>query len=187
MPRMFAAGWRCVAVDMFGRTAILLAVLVNSSSFVHSEEKADRKSVSPSGQPADAREGKLVDQPPRYYVWFDTEGWHLRSAAKAKALTHFTGTIELTQGEFGKLRPIGLEAKGKHPDRWQVDAARRKLDFDIHTSGSFDGFDFTVAKDQTGEIKLDLQIAGKPMPKRVFVGKNSEHPMELPFSVPAKP
>ncbi len=187
MFQILRAGLRRAPAGKLVRAAIFLAVLETCIPHAHSQEKTVEKVVNPSGQPADAHEGKLVDQPPRYYVWYDTEGWHLRSAAKGKALAHFTGTIELTQGEFGKLRPIGLEAKGKYPDRWQIDAARRKLDFDIHTSSSFDGFDFTVAKDQMGELKFDLNIGGKPMSKRVFVGKDSEHPAELPFAILAKP
>jgi hypothetical protein len=148
---------------------------------------ADDGKINPKGQPADAREGKLVNQPPRYYLWLDAQGWHLRTAAKEKVFVHFTGSVELTKGAFGQLRPIGLESKGKNADRWSVDADRRKIEFDIHTSGSFDGFDFTVVKDQTGELQLDLNIGEKPMPKRVFIGKESEHPNKLPFSVPVDP
>jgi hypothetical protein len=163
--------------------AVLIGLIVFNCCFADD----DAPKVNARGQPADARVGKLTDQPPRYYVWHDAQGWHLRSASKEKNFVHFTGSIELTKGEFGQLRPIGLESKGKYADRWSVDANRKKLQFDIHTSGSFDGFDFTVAKDQTGEMQCDLNIGGKAMPKRIFVGKDSEHPRELPFSVPVAP
>lgn len=43
------------------------------------------------------------------------------------------------------------------------------------------------AEAQADEIKLDLAINDKSLPKRVFAGKNSEHPADVPFTVLAVP
>jgi hypothetical protein len=144
--------------------------------------------ISPNGQPVDAREGKISDQPPRYYVWVDPQGWHLRCAAKKGGHVRFEGTLELSDGEFGRLRPVGLEKKpGKVMDAWGVDATRRKLEFKIFTAGSFDGLDFTIAKAKEAQISFDLKITDKPAPGRTFIGKDSVHPAASPFSLPAEP
>ena len=50
----------------------------------------------------------------RYYIWQTSDGWHVRTAAKG--LTRFTGSLQLKHATFGKLRPIGLEKKGRYPD-----------------------------------------------------------------------
>lgn len=139
--------------------------------------------ISPQGQSVDVQEGKLVDRTARYYVWSDAQGWHLRCAARDRTLIKFTGTLELSDGEFGKLRPIGLEAKGKVADKWVVDEARRKLEFEINTSNSFDGFDFTLAKTKTANLACELHVNGKPQPNRIFIGKDNRHPTAAAFSL----
>jgi len=139
--------------------------------------------ISPQGQSVDVQEGKLVDRTARFYLWSDAQGWHLRCAARDRTLIKFTGTLELSDGEFGKLRPIGLEAKGKVADKWAVDEARRKLEFEIHTSNSFDGFDFTLAKAKSANLTCRLHVNGKPQPHRIFIGKDNRHPAEAAFSL----
>jgi len=170
---------------------VTAAFLINGNSLVDVAPAAKSKggeAISPNGQPADAQEGKLTDQPARYYIWVDPQGWHLRCAAKKGFLSRFDGTIELSDGEFGRLRPIGLETKNKKTaDVWGVDSTRRKIEFKITTSGSFDGFDFTITKAKEAHVSFDLKIGDKPYPARVFVGKDAAHPAELPFSLTVDP
>jgi hypothetical protein len=169
---LLAAGWTFVAAQ---ETAVAPAT------------NAQGEAISPKGQSADVREGKLTDRPPRYYIWTDPQGWHLRSAAKEGGVIKFEGSIELTGGEFGKLRPVGLEAKGKFADAWRVDETRRKIDFKIFTSGAFDGFDFTISKAKDAQVQFDMKIGPNYAPARVFIGKDNAHPKMVPFSLPAEP
>jgi hypothetical protein len=123
----------------------------------------------------------------RYFVWHDSKGWHLRTAAKA--LTQFSGSIRIKGGSFGKLRPIGLEAKARNPDRWAVDAERTEVRFEIHTVGSFDGFDFDIVGDPTSRVVFDLSQGrtGRRMPMRIFLGRDSKHPQKSRFECTAHP
>jgi hypothetical protein len=124
----------------------------------------------------------------RYFVWHDSKGWHLRTAARA--LTQFSGSIRIEEGTIGKLRPIGLEAKGKNPDRWAVNAERTEIHFEIHTAGSFDGFDFDIAGGKpSARIMFDLSQGqqGRRLPRRVFLGRDGKHPQKSHFEVPADP
>jgi hypothetical protein len=155
---LLAAGWTFVAAQ---ETAVAPAT------------NAQGEAISPKGQSADVREGKLTDRPPRYYIWTDPQGWHLRSAAKEGGVIKFEGSIELTGGEFGKLRP--------------VDETRRKIDFKIFTSGAFDGFDFTISKAKDAQVQFDMKIGPNYAPARVFIGKDNAHPKMVPFSLPAEP
>jgi hypothetical protein len=139
----------------------------------------DTAILKPRGRP----EGKDLDVPARYYVWTDDDGWHLRTAARRT--TRFEGVIRLKQGSFEKLRAIGLESKGKFPDSWTVNKDRTEIKFDIHTAGSFDGFDFTLKNAKEAVVGFDLQVSGKPQPQKIFVGKDNAHPKEGSFEFPA--
>jgi len=147
--------------------------------FVLTSIAAD-KPLDPRGRPDE----KLIDQPQRYYVWHDAEGWHLRSAAKG--LTKFEGTIKVVGGTFRKLRPAGLEAKGGGADQWALDAKREELRFLINTSTSFDGFDFNLAGKAT-ELRFDLSMGGQKRPRRIFIGADAAHPPDAAFTLPADP
>ncbi len=140
--------------------------------------------VDPRGRP----EQNLVKVDyARYYVWYADDLWHVRTAAKR--LTRFSGSIRLTSGTFGRLRPVGLEAKARNPDKWGVNAERNEVRFDIHTVGSFDGFDFDVRDGADGRIEYDLKMGqeARNMPKRVFVGPDAGHPDHSSFSLPIAP
>jgi hypothetical protein len=143
-----------------------------------------------NGEPLSAK-GKpktdsFTDKAARFFVWNDDDGWHLRTASH-NGVAKFEGTIESSDGQFGKLRPIGLESKGKAADAWQADAARKKIEFRIHTGGSFDGFDFSLPRNDPGTLTFTLKIAEKERPGRVFVGREMQTPAELPLVLPGAP
>lgn len=124
----------------------------------------------------------------RYFIWRDSKGWHLRTAARA--LTQFSGSIRLEGGSFGKLRPIGLEAKAKNPDRWAVNADRNEIRFEIHTVGRFDGFDFEVdGGNPSDRVVFDLSQGreGRHLPRRIFLGRDGKHPGKSQFESSARP
>lgn len=144
----------------------------------------DGQPLNPRGKP---NTDSFTDLNARYFVWQDAEGWHLRTASKKGNVVKFEGTIELSEGQFGKLRRIGLEGKGKYADAWQVDAERQKIEFRIFTAGSFDGFDFTVARGMNATVTYDLKIGEKVRSDRVFVGENMKRPAELPLVLAVEP
>lgn len=144
-------------------------------------ERAFSEDLNPRGKP----EQDLVKvKDARYFVWQDSEGWHLRTASKATV--KFIGSVSLTRGTFGRLRTVGLEKRGRYPDLWEVSPERDRIAFDIFTGGSFDGFDFDVrGKGATIEYELKISKESKAMPKRIFIGRDNVHPAEAKFSFPA--
>ena len=157
----------------------LLALLTLPVSAADEQAPA-ASDLDPRGRPDES----LVKQPRRYYVWHDAEGWHLRSAAQGTI--KFEGVVRVVGGQFRKFRPVGLDVKGKLPDRWVLDAKRQELKFLMHTSTRVDGFDFDVDGSAT-EIGFDLTMAGAKAPKRIFIGRKAVHPAEATFSLPAHP
>ena len=138
-------------------------------------------------KPLDPRgrmEDHPTDKPARYYLWHDQHGWHLRSCSRV--FNKFEGTLRVEGGEMKKCRPIGIDARGRNPDRWSLDEKRTELKFLLNTAQSFDGFDFTV-DDAQATIEFELLINGKPMPARIFVGRDGEHPKEPKFTFPGDP
>ena len=124
----------------------------------------------------------------RYFVWYDGEGWHLRTASKG--LVKFTGSIQLQGGgTFGRLRPVGLEKKGKNPDGWEVNTERTELRFQIVTGGSFDGFDFDVKTANKSTVQYQLLIGkdASSLPGRIFLGSESKHPPKSSIIMAAEP
>jgi hypothetical protein len=60
---------------------------------------------------------------------------------------------------------------------------RSQVEFEIQTTSSFDGFDFTVSDD--AYITFDLSIGNRKYPKRIFIGRDGQHPAEAKFTLPA--
>jgi hypothetical protein len=141
------------------------------------------KPPDPRGRPDE----KFVNVPVRYYVWYDSDGWHLRTASRATQLRKFHGKIKLTGGTFNKLRAIGLEQKGKYPDSSKLDAARTTIEFTIYTSSSFDGYDFTVKGGQEARVAFELYRGDKERPGEIYIGSEGQHPTSGKFSFPAVP
>ncbi len=169
--------------------ALLCAVYQSASGQMPPDtetEDAEPKlcSVDPRGRPD--QELVKVDNA-RYYVWHEGDLWHLRTAAKG--LTSFSGSIKLTSGSLGRLRPIGLEKKARNPDKWTVNAERTEIRFEIHTVGKFDGFDFDVRDGVEGRIEYDLKIGkeSRNMPRRIYIGPDAGHPEHSRFALPITP
>lgn len=123
----------------------------------------------------------------RYYVWHDSNGWHLRTAAKG--FVKFDGAITLEGGSFGKLRPVGLDTRARTPDRWAVDEKRTEIRFELHTGGSFDGFDFDVRGADEATLTFDLKMGQRSIRRhrRIFMGRESKTPESTHFVCSARP
>jgi hypothetical protein len=171
------------------RAAICLALLLlwgaaasaddEPAADVEISQSIDGEPLNPQGRFSD----DLTGQPSRYYVWRDVEGWHLRTASQRNRLSKFMGSIVLHGGTFSKLRPVGLERRGGGADDWTVAEDRSQVEFEIQTTSSFDGFDFTVSDD--AYITFDLTIGNRKYPKRIFIGRDGQHPAETKFTLPA--
>jgi hypothetical protein len=145
------------------------------------------ESLSIDGEPLNPRgrySDTLVRQTPRYYVWQDTEGWHLRTASQRGRLIRFQGTIKVTGGTISKLREVGLERRGSGADTWTVSEDRTQVEFEIATTSSFDGFDFTITG-ADAQLEFDLSMGKRQFPKRIYIGRDGQHPAETKFTLAA--
>ena len=143
---------------------------------------AEGDEINPRGRASD----NLTNQSPRFFVWFDGDDWHLRSASTRRRLRKFTGTITVSGGKFDRLRAVGFERKGKHADTWKRSEDRTKVEFDIKTTHSFDGIDFSVSGSDA-VVTFDLKIGGRSRPGKIFIGNKGQHPSKAEFSFPADP
>jgi hypothetical protein len=147
-------------------------------------EKAKTKpgpveSIDPVGRP----EGKIVKKSARYYIWYDSLGWHLRVTTAGKA-RRFHGVIRLPEGTIESTRSVDLNEK-KNRDFWRYDESKRQLRFEFRAAGGSDGFYFKTR--DASEIVFDLKIDNEHDPKSVFIGHAARNASELPFRLPAEP
>lgn len=147
------------------RIAVLVLLLCN---IVPADE------IDPNGKPPQ----ELVKvKSARYFVWYDSNGWHLRTASKNYRT--FDGAIKLIDGTFGKMRTVGID---KH-DKWEINADRTEMQFKLNTGGSFDGFDFDI---RGKEVKLEFDLktlGGQSRPGAIFIGRDQKHPEKAQFTL----
>jgi hypothetical protein len=149
---------------------------------VKAKAKAEAAELDPFGRP----EGSIVDQTARYYIWYDSQRWHLRTTAKVGR--NFNGTIRVKDARIKSCLSVGLKndrQKKTASDAWQVNAARTELKYEFRTGQLSDGFDFVVEGD--GEIEFELLIDTQKNPRAIFVGREGQHPSKNPFSLPVEP
>jgi hypothetical protein len=146
--------------------------------------KAEAKQEPRVLDPFDRPDGSIHDQTARYYVWFDKQGWHVRTTSKQGR--HFHGKIQVKDARIASCLSVGLDKQKNVTDAWQVNAARSELQFDFKTGRLADGFDFVVEGD-AGELEFELKIDDKSNPKTIFVGRALGHPEASPFTLPAIP
>jgi hypothetical protein len=142
----------------------------------------DGAEIDPNGRASN----DLTQKAPRYYVWYDSTGWHLRTTSEKGTFGRFDGTIKVTGGTIGKMRPIGLETKGTYKDTWKLSEDRTGIEFQLVSSSTFDGFDFSVTG-ADAQVEFNLNISNKGYPNRIFVGKDGAHPKEVKFPFPGTP
>jgi hypothetical protein len=140
---------------------------------------------------------------PTIFLWHhkDGGGWHL-AATTAGLRHHFKGHVWLEgKGKFGEIKEWKghkevkvEEAEGnwfhKNIKRHEND---REFTFDVTAEGKgWSGVFFGV--EGPGPLKWDLEIGGasdkdkmKKEPGHVLVGKEGQHPQEIPFQTYAHP
>ena len=173
------------------RYLLLAVVVVGGLNYAAAQQKTDSKSaadkpaietVDPFGRP----DGEINDQPARYYLWHDADGWHLRTTARRNR--NFTGVIRVKDAKIASCVSIGLrnDRQKTTTDAWQVNNDRNELQFKFVTGKLSDGFDLAVKGDD-GQIEFDLKIDNQSNPKEIFIGRDRKHPSKSPFTFPTKP
>ena len=175
---------RCFFPSLLLPLMILPAGILAQQPAAKEKKEAKSKGEPVELDPFNRPEGDIVDQSGRYYIWYDTNGWHLRTMAMVGR--HFHGTLRLKNAKIKSCLSVGLKKdKQKKDDNWQFNDARTELKFEFHTGKMSDGFDLVV--DGEGEIEFDLFIDKLKGPKNIFVGKGGQHPDKNPFTLPATP
>jgi hypothetical protein len=154
-----------------------------------SEESTAEFAVTKEGEPIDPTgrfSDDLIDDTPRYFLWHDQSGWHVRTTSSRGTFSRYDGTIRVTDGTFARLRPIGLERRGQNPDKWELNDERDEMTFEIATNSSFDGFDFTIDGTDAA-LRFDLNISKKGYRNRIIIGRDGVSPSEKTFNFPAAP
>jgi hypothetical protein len=155
----------------------LLCMAIGLISFSCVAEDAPVIKVNPVGQPLGLAKGNAI----RYFLWYDKEGWHLRSDTGGRAHV-FSGTISVVDGQIITISNFErMEAGAKKPnaDLGSVNNAKNEISFRFKTSLKRDGFDFQL-NDVAKEVRFKLLIDGKPAPERVLIGPASQPaPTEL--------
>lgn len=140
--------------------------------------------VDPLGKPRALSKGQAI----RYGLWFDAEGWHLRTDTGGK-VHEFSGVIDTVGGKVKSIFDFdGLEPAGKKKtnDLGTLNNAKNQIRFKLRTGKGRDGFDFQV-DDATTEIRFTLLIDGLPSPERVLIGLNGQPAPAKVFTLPAVP
>jgi hypothetical protein len=120
------------------------------------------------GRPTDFRRGA----PEAYWVWHDGNGWHLRTTTQSH-LHRFSGRVWIPKGEVADVRMV----RSEHNDRFRKSGS--SMTFDFQTLGDEDGFDFKIAEGNCTYFHLDID--GKPVPSRVFLGAKNVSPTAAGF------
>lgn len=173
---------------LVGGAVVLLAVLGGMSAGLSAQTpKSKAKAKAAKAEPIDAwyrPDESIVKNRARYYVWYDSSGWHVRCCAVRNRV--FNGTVTIENGRIKACLPVGLKEKTQK-DSWTLSKDRLKVAFTFETSTKSDGVDLVVEGDE-GKIKFDLAISpDKQTGAQVFIGRNQQHPPSNPFTLPAIP
>jgi hypothetical protein len=187
------AGGRNSALLLLMLTAFLVGALLHPGK-ASAQKSADPKGaknkkqsepLDPSGRPEGPLAAKLGVKGARYYVWYDKQGWHLRTTAGGTRRFH--GTMRVTDGTIASCISVGLKGDGKKSqDAWRVEPKRKELAFDFRTSTHSDGLDIRIDGDDA-ELEFNLLIDGQPKPRAVFLGKKQHNPIAMPLKLKAVP
>ncbi len=116
------------------------------------------------------------------YFWHEEgNGLHLRTTDPDNVDHRFTGMIT-TDGRFHDLDLVRLEPD----DTASIDPTGHILVFSFHTYSGVDGLDYFI--DGGTQQTLNLEIDGRQLsPDRIFLGEDSVHPNNDPFTVQRNP
>ena len=125
-----------------------------------------------------------IGEPARFYLWHDSQGWHLRCTSPKGKAFGYRGHLRLHKANFLAVRPIGVD---KREDSYGVNPAKDQLAFKFLTGAKFDGFDFNVKAEADAKIEFELYCFGRKTPKRIFIGGKAANPKAHRFALDADP
>ncbi|MFO0956302.1 MAG: hypothetical protein U0800_02415 [Isosphaeraceae bacterium] len=130
--------------------------------------------IDPIGRPSEFRAGQL----PRYAIWVDDQGWHLRVTDKGSGRRPFSGKILVAGGQVAAIRPVA--DVGVEDDTVRCNADRDAIEFLLHPNGIEDGFDFAISGAEA-VLQFELLFNKTPDGIRIGVGRKSANPGESIF------
>jgi hypothetical protein len=150
------------------------------------KKSAKARPLDPIGRP----EGSIIDQPARWYVWFDDreKHWCLRSTTGGKSVP-FAGVVTIEGGRIESCVGVGfktLKGKKEKDNEWRMSADRKTLNLNWVAAGRSDGVNVKVSG-EGATLRFDLKTGGASKPEVIFVGASKGHPAENPFELPANP
>lgn len=133
--------------------------------------------LNPRGQP----DGVRGNQTRCYFVWEDSEGYHVRFTSELRH--RFSGEVRVASGSI--LKPAGVRdgAADKNETWWGLSDKAQTLKFDLQTRKTLDGLDFKLGN-RVKSAEFLLKIDGEEDPARIFVGSKSISPKKAAFTVP---
>jgi len=145
--------------------------------FAPTPEPADRPIDHPRGFGRGGPRGLNPGHPESFWVWHEDNGtaWHLRSTTH-RNLHRFSGRVWTSDGSIVDVHPTRLE--------WgdRIRLAGRNVEFDFHTDGGVDGFDFRTAAPQQC-VHFALFIDGRGDPARIKIGGGEQRPRHHVFTL----
>lgn len=177
MNRDFQPKW------LMGRLPLFFGLLLALAGQVAAQEPPVI-TVNPVGEPIGLTRGNAV----RYFLWYDAEGWHLRTDSGGKRHA-FQGTVDVVGGKVAAI--TGFEDLEAGPNKRKADVgylnrAQNQISFKFSTSKRRDGFDFQTDGDAT-ELRFKLLIDGKSLPQRILIGPASQPAPSDVLRLPARP
>lgn len=124
------------------------------------------------GRPADFKAGL----PSGYWIWKDSNGWHLR-------VTHKPGTKAVYAGTIRTSDPMAvIRVRDEARDKVWRSADRRTTAFRLVNHGGIDGLDFTPRCSE--RVTFTLTVNGKPIdPLKIHLGDGDAHPAASNFTI----
>ena len=146
-----------------------------------------------------------------YFIWHEGDTWKVRWTTTG-AMRNFTGHVTAEGGKVRSLKRIDVETERRvirpgHAPRVAIGPRGRvyrrggsppvvatreqdhiekdgdyRIRFNARTDDDIDGFDFKVDERVTA-LRFNLEINGKALARQVEVGKENQHPPNVPFEV----
>ncbi len=128
------------------------------------------------GAPAPLAAGRAEYMPglgEGYWIWQDSDGWHLRTTSTLPRRFH--GAVEAVgRADLDRVRPVGGASA-------EVAGGGRTILFSWGSAGGSErGFDWT---NPSGCNRFALYVDGDPNPLAVFLGGTGENPSRIPFAL----
>jgi hypothetical protein len=144
--------------------------------FAPTPEPPERPGEHPHGMARGMPKDLQPGHPETLWVWHDDNAaqWHVRSTTQSQE-HRFNGRVWVSEGSIVNVHPSRIEFNDR------IRSTGRSVEFDFHTRGGIDGFDFGIAGARC--VHFALYIDGRGDAGRVKIGASSAHPKHHVFSM----